>query len=222
MIEVLARMAQMLINVFSSARFTVEGGSMLPALAHRDSVLAVRPRFSWNRLRRGDIVVLRHPERSDGIYVKRVVGLPNEDVRVDSGLVYLGGALLEETYMTGPLPGRGGPGWGVVDRSPTNTLSWETTAATARTAGFLGPSTGGLSWDGSGFDVGRLGLGGWCLGKVAPGLDLKPCRFRVQSNTSKTKKLSQIRMHRSRVLRQTQDERCLLRFVVSLSNHFLR
>ena len=79
---------------------------MSPALADRESVLAVRPRFSWNRLRRGDIVVLRHPEWSGRTFIKRIVGLPNEDIRVDSGLVYLEDALLEEAYIVGRIPGR--------------------------------------------------------------------------------------------------------------------
>ena len=68
--------------------------------------MAVRTRFSWNRLLRGDIVVLQHPVWKDRTYIKRIVGLPNEDVRVESSLVYLGGVLLEEAYTAGPLPGR--------------------------------------------------------------------------------------------------------------------
>lgn len=80
---------------------------MLPALADRESVLAVRPRFSWNQLRRGDIVVLRHPEWNDRTFIKRIVGLPNEDLRVDSGLVYLEDVLLEESHVVQRAPRRG-------------------------------------------------------------------------------------------------------------------
>ena len=76
---------------------------MLPALANRESVLAVRTKFSWNRLHRGDIVVLRHPVSNDRAYIKRIVGLPNEDIRLECGLVFLNGDLLEEPYLDGPL-----------------------------------------------------------------------------------------------------------------------
>ena len=51
-------------------------------------------------------MVLRHPGFSDRTYIKRVVGLPDEDIRIDSGLVYLGDVLLKETHITGPLPER--------------------------------------------------------------------------------------------------------------------
>ena len=102
----LARTVQISLNVLTSARYRVEGDSMSPALADQESVLAVRPRFSWNQPRRADIVVLRHPERSDRTFIKRIVGLPNEDLRVDSGLVYVAGVLLEEPYIVGRIPGR--------------------------------------------------------------------------------------------------------------------
>ena len=76
---------------------------MLPALANRESVLAVRIKFCGNRLRRGDIVVLQHPVLKGRTYIKRIIGLPNEDLRLEKGLVYLNGDLLEETYLDGPF-----------------------------------------------------------------------------------------------------------------------
>ena len=76
---------------------------MLPALANRDNVLAVRTKFSWNQLGLGDIVVLQHPLSSNHVYIKRIVGLPNEDLRLADGLVYLSGSLLEEPYLDEPL-----------------------------------------------------------------------------------------------------------------------
>lgn len=93
------RILQVIIDLFTSARFVVEGDSMLPTLAHGDWVLAVRPRFSWNQLRRGDIVVLLRPGGNSGVSIKRVIGLPGEDLRLEDGLVYMDGLLLEEQYV---------------------------------------------------------------------------------------------------------------------------
>ena len=85
---------------------------MLPALANRDSVLAVRTKFRWNRLGRGDIVVLRNPVLKGRIYIKRIIGLPDEDVRLADGQVYVQGTLLEEAYLDGPITaGRDGEWW---------------------------------------------------------------------------------------------------------------
>ncbi len=90
---------QGLINICFSGRYRVEGGSMLPSLAHGESVLVAPTRFSWNRLRRGDVAVFERPGDSGAIYIKRVVGLPGEDLMLSGGRVFLDGELLEENYI---------------------------------------------------------------------------------------------------------------------------
>ena len=34
-------------------------------------------------------------------YVKRVIGLPNEEIKIDRGLIYINGQLLNEEYVDG-------------------------------------------------------------------------------------------------------------------------
>ena len=104
---------QGLVNIFFSARYRVEGGSMLPSLAHGESVLVVRTRFRWNRLRRGDVVVFERPGGGEGNYIKRVVGLPGEDLKITGGRVFLDGEMLAEDYIQGAgqrLAGEAGGG----------------------------------------------------------------------------------------------------------------
>lgn len=55
-------------------RVEVNGPSMAPTLLPGDWALAVSP----GRLRRGDVVVLEHPERPGVDLVKRVTGLPDD------------------------------------------------------------------------------------------------------------------------------------------------
>ncbi len=74
---------------------------MLPSLAHGESVLVVRTRFRWNQLRRGDVAVFERPGGGGGAYIKRVVGLPGEDIRIAGGRVYLDGRLLAQDYIQG-------------------------------------------------------------------------------------------------------------------------
>ena len=71
---------------------------MRPALDDGDFVVAHRP----TAVRRGDVVVVRRP---DGLeVVKRVVGLPGEDVVVDRGRVSVDGFPVEEPYASGEGP----------------------------------------------------------------------------------------------------------------------
>ena len=104
-----ARLAQFLADLCCSSPYKVAGDSMLPSLAHRQYLLLAPRRFSWNLLHRGDIVVLRHPDRPKEVYVKRVIGLPNEDLHIDDGVVYLNENPLEEAYLAETKAGAEGP-----------------------------------------------------------------------------------------------------------------
>ena len=91
---------QTLSDLVSSARFVVRGDSMLPTLVDGEAVLAVRPD---GPLRRGDIVILHNPLLKGRTFIKRVVGLPNEVLRLDEGLVYVNDELLGEPYLERPF-----------------------------------------------------------------------------------------------------------------------
>ncbi|MDP7084652.1 MAG: signal peptidase I [Dehalococcoidia bacterium] len=94
-----SRILQALIRLFSSARYVVNGDSMLPSLSSGESVLAVRLRLPGGRVRRGDVVVLRNPAGTGRFYIKRIIGLPGEDIRLEGGLVYVNEVPVEETYL---------------------------------------------------------------------------------------------------------------------------
>ena len=74
---------------------------MLPFLSNGESVLVVRMRFSWNRLLRGDLAVFERPTAAGGTSIKRVIGLPGEDIKIAGGQVYVDGQLLAEQYASG-------------------------------------------------------------------------------------------------------------------------
>ena len=99
--RIFIRFFQRLINLLTSARFVVEGDSMSPTLGQGQSVVAVRSGRSWNRLQRGDIVVFRHLEFPGRVFIKRIVGLSEEQVRVENQTIYIDDVLLEEPYLGG-------------------------------------------------------------------------------------------------------------------------
>lgn len=75
----------------------VAGSSMEPTL--RDGELVFVTKFDYLRSApaRGDVTLCSLPGRA-GEYVKRVIGLPGETVRIVSGQVYIDGTPLEEPY----------------------------------------------------------------------------------------------------------------------------
>ena len=87
-----------LIHVFLAQATRVYGQSMEPNL-HTDMRLVVEKlSYRLHTPRRGDIVVLRvRPE--DELLIKRVIGLPGDEVAIHDGQVFVNGQPLEEPYL---------------------------------------------------------------------------------------------------------------------------
>ncbi len=87
-----------LIHVFLAQATRVYGQSMEPNL-HTDMRLVVEKlSYRLHTPQRGDIVVLRvRPE--DEMLIKRVIGLPGDQVEIRDGKVYVNGQPLDEPYL---------------------------------------------------------------------------------------------------------------------------
>ena len=82
-----------------TGRFQVRGQSMQPTL-HNGQYLVVSKLAYWLRPpKRGDIVVFHPPNGSSDDYIKRIIGLPGERMRIRDGAVLVDGAPIEETYV---------------------------------------------------------------------------------------------------------------------------
>jgi signal peptidase I len=89
---------------FVSARIRVESVSMRETLHPGDFVLVSRVAYDikghkTGEVGRGDVVVFEPPVPSDEPYVKRVIGLPGEVVKIENGEVYVNGVLVQEPYV---------------------------------------------------------------------------------------------------------------------------
>ncbi|MBZ0294863.1 MAG: signal peptidase I [Anaerolineae bacterium] len=79
-------------------RYYVKGQSMEPQLHEYDWLFTVNVDVPTNDIQRGDIIVLVSPYDGE-LAVKRVIGLPGEQVNVHEGKVYIDGVPLEEDYL---------------------------------------------------------------------------------------------------------------------------
>lgn len=84
----------------------VRGSSMAPSIHDGDRILVDHLTFLLQGVRRGDIVVLQYPLDPSVDYIKRVIGLPGDEVTIESGRVFVNGTLLDEPYVTSPGRGR--------------------------------------------------------------------------------------------------------------------
>src|SRR5215469_13064779 len=87
--------------VFIYQPVKVEGTSMEPGLSDNERIFINKFTYKLNlgEVKRGDTVVFWYPRDTSKSYIKRVIGLPGDRVRIVQGQVYVNGATLNEEYV---------------------------------------------------------------------------------------------------------------------------
>jgi len=87
--------------VFIYQPVKVEGTSMMPGLTDQERIFINKftYRFGLGSIERGDTVVFEFPGDTSKSYIKRVIGLPGDRIRIERGQVYVNGQPLEEDYV---------------------------------------------------------------------------------------------------------------------------
>jgi len=89
------------IIIFLYQPVKVEGTSMMPSLDDQERIFVNKFVYRIEAIQRGDIVVFRYPRDPSKSYIKRVIGLEGDHIRIDDGLVYVNGKALDEDYVPG-------------------------------------------------------------------------------------------------------------------------
>ncbi len=105
---VFAALMAILIVVFIIQPVKVEGTSMLPRLETEERIFVNKIPFliqAWKEdakpVDRGEIIVFWYPENPSQSFIKRVIGLPGETIRMDQrGQLYIDNRPLEEPYLS--------------------------------------------------------------------------------------------------------------------------
>ncbi len=89
------------IIVFLYQPVKVEGTSMMPSLDDQERIFINKFVYRIEPIQRGDIVVFRYPRDPGKSFIKRVIGVAGDHVRIVSGRVFLNGKMLVEDYVPG-------------------------------------------------------------------------------------------------------------------------
>lgn len=112
------------IRVFLFQPFFVQGASMEPTfedgqylivneLGYKETDLKFFKVDSFKELKRGDVIVFRYPHNPSQFFIKRIIGLPGERIKIDKGVAYIyneehpEGLKLDETYLPSGLTTKG-------------------------------------------------------------------------------------------------------------------
>jgi signal peptidase I len=91
--------ASVLIITFLYQPVRVEGTSMLPRLEDSDRLFINKFVYHISAIERGDVVVFHYPRDPEKSYIKRVIALPGDALRIDHGQVWVNNKRLVEDYV---------------------------------------------------------------------------------------------------------------------------
>src|SRR5208283_3842538 len=95
----IAAAASVFIITFLYQPVRVEGTSMLPRLEDQDRLFINKFVYRFEAIERGDVVVFHYPRAPEESYIKRVIALPGDRLRIDHGQVWLNGKRQIEPYV---------------------------------------------------------------------------------------------------------------------------
>ena len=84
---------------------------MYPNFHDGEYLLTDKISYRLNTPTRGDVVVFKAPRNEDYDYIKRIIGLPGETIRVQDGKVFINNITLEENYLPQEYVTSGGTYW---------------------------------------------------------------------------------------------------------------
>ncbi len=90
------------IRVFIAQPFVVEGLSMYPTFDDKDYLIVDELSYRFHAPARGDVIIFRYPGNPSVFYIKRVIGLPGEQVSIREGIVTVTKASGENLTLTEP------------------------------------------------------------------------------------------------------------------------
>ncbi|MVP01053.1 signal peptidase I [Paenibacillus lutrae] len=82
---------------FLFAPFIINGDSMEPNFSEDEKLIVNKVLYNFAEPKRGEVIIFHANERED--YIKRIVALPGEKVKVEGDQVYINGEPLDEPYL---------------------------------------------------------------------------------------------------------------------------
>ncbi len=80
---------------------TVPTGSMKTTIMEGDKVIGFRLAYKFGDPKRGDIVMFNAPDKKGVIYIKRLIGMPGDHIKIAEGKLYINGKEQNEKYVHG-------------------------------------------------------------------------------------------------------------------------
>lgn len=78
-----------LIRTYVAQPFIVSGASMEPTFHTGEYLIVDQLSYKLNNPKRGDVIVFRYPMMPSKFFIKRIIGLPGEEIKVENNSIYI-------------------------------------------------------------------------------------------------------------------------------------
>lgn len=92
--------AALIIRTFLFEPIRVDGQSMCDTLQDGEIMLVTKPEYLLGDPEFGDVVICKYPGRGNTKFVKRVLGVPGDEIMIISNIVFRNGEVISEPYLT--------------------------------------------------------------------------------------------------------------------------
>jgi len=87
------------IKTFLVQTFIIDGSSMEPSFHQDEYLLVDKLSYRFNQPNRGDIVILIPPDDRNKDYIKRIIGLPGDLIKIDGHSISINNKKIDEKYI---------------------------------------------------------------------------------------------------------------------------
>lgn len=98
------------IRIFVAQPFIVSGASMETTFSTGQYLIVDQLTYHFEEPKRGDVIIFRYPKDPSKYFIKRVIGVPGDTVKIDGNVVTLinaehqTGVVLDESYILSMRP----------------------------------------------------------------------------------------------------------------------
>lgn len=85
------------VRYFIFQPFLVQGSSMEPNFYRGDYLIVDELSYRIREPKRGEVIVFKYPGNPRLRFIKRIIGLPGEDIKIENGQILINGKILDES-----------------------------------------------------------------------------------------------------------------------------
>lgn len=91
------------IYLFLAQPHKVSGKSMYPNFDNGDYIITDKVTYRFSEPQRGDIVVFKNPKDESQDFIKRIMAVPGDTIKIQDGHIYLNGERLKEPFINSDI-----------------------------------------------------------------------------------------------------------------------